>query len=392
VLLVSFSNLAVPSCLAQVTSKTAVLESTTPYKKVALVIGNARYISRGMAFADDVAKAVENDAIDMQTALSRQGFQVSLKTNLSRAQMVDAMNEFKANVSESRGVALFFYSGHGVEYEGNNYILPVDTFLSSKYDIPTQTINVNSLISDLRSDSASNARVNIILLDACRDTPAEARSKGVNRSGFRSISPPNGTAIGFATAPGTRTADLELNRRNSAYTGALLKYISRTNTSLDELFTFVRNEVLTQTSNKQEPWSTFSTNAKYVFNPVWQLQGTWKADSGAIYKIRRKGREVKILWGVPPSSITPGAYKEDDLSFEGKIVDGDITGKRYYKWKPDAVSSCPNLDGWWKTSAVGKISENGNVITWTSRKVKTEPNTCNAIVGDEYISTWRRWN
>ena len=376
--------------LQQPQSKSAVFEPTPlPYKKIALVIGNSNYESNGMSFARDVATAISNDGADMQATLSRLGFEVTLQRNLTRSGMIDSVKEFVKQASGIRGVALFYYSGHGVEYEGNNYILPIDTHLSSKDDIPTQTINVNNLVSNLKKASGAENRIHIFLLDACRDMPAEARSKGIGSLGPSAVDAPNGSAIGFATAPGKRTSEMKVNQRNSTYTAALLKYLPSTNLRIEDLFVAVRKDVLKNTDNAQEPWSNMS-GTPYVFNPVWKIEGTWKSEkTGSIFKLRRQGSSLKVLIGVPSASVTPSA-KENDLVFDGTILDDNIVGLEYFTWTATAVAKCPNLTGTWHHQRTGKISDNGNTITWSKYNVGYDQN-CKAVNLDLDSFVWRRW-
>ena len=244
--------------------------STTPYgrgitktpkpvgainKRVALIIGNATY--KLFPLNNPV-----NDARDMAKALRSFGFKVIIKENASLDDMDDGLDEFKQHLGKGV-VGLFYFSGHGIQIDGINYLIPVDlTKLDERY-VKRNSIKANDVLSTMQDTKNS---MNIVILDACRDNPFQSSSKGLKR-GLARIEAPKGTLISYATSPGD-TAD-DGSGRNSPYTAGLLSHISQPNLAIELLFKKVRNTVLQKTINGQTPWELSSLRGEdFYFNPV----------------------------------------------------------------------------------------------------------------------------
>ncbi|MEK7262169.1 MAG: caspase family protein, partial [Pseudomonadota bacterium] len=157
-------------------------------QRVALVIGNSSYKSAPL-------KNPANDAADIARALRGLGFQVTLKQNQSRDAMAQAIREF-GNQLKRGGTGLFYYAGHGMQVKGKNFLLPVDADIQSEDEVPYRGIDANELLAKM--ESAKN-RVNIVILDACRNNPF-ARSFRSSAQGLAQMDAPVGTLVAFATA------------------------------------------------------------------------------------------------------------------------------------------------------------------------------------------------
>lgn len=224
-------------------------------KKTALVIGNGGYKSGPL-------KNAVNDALDMAATLSEKGFTVILKQNASRTDMREGIREFASEISKG-GVGLFYYSGHGLQVDGVNYLVPVDANIEMKAEVAEECISATAV---LRVMEYSNNRINIIILDACRNSPFRSFSRS-DEKGITKMDPPKGakqgSIIAFATAPGDVASDGE--GRNGFYTAKLLKYINTPGLTLEEVFKKVRIEVSGESNGRQIPWENNSLTGDFFF-------------------------------------------------------------------------------------------------------------------------------
>src|SRR5260221_7805748 len=170
----------------------------SPENRIALVIGNAGYKSAPSL------KNPANDASAMAKALEDLGFEVVSLTNGDRLSMVRALGEFSRKLKPD-GVGLFFYAGHGIQVRGANYLVPVDADIKGEYDATLLSINVADV---LRIMDEASGRLNLVILDACRDNPYQ-RQLRTPVTGLAPVDAPRGTLVAYATAPGKTAADGE---------------------------------------------------------------------------------------------------------------------------------------------------------------------------------------
>jgi len=188
-------------------------------RRVALVIGNGAYRNAPRL------PNPPNDAEDVGAALKRAGFETILRTNVDKAGMDEATIQF-ARAARTADVALFYYSGHAMQFNGVNYLMPVDARLTDEADL-RRMARVDDIVADLQEAKS----LRILVLDSCRDNPlAEElkRSIGVSRAvsvqrGLAKIDSPQGMIVAYATQAG-RTAE-DGSGRNSPYTAAFLRHI-----------------------------------------------------------------------------------------------------------------------------------------------------------------------
>jgi tetratricopeptide (TPR) repeat protein len=219
-----------------------------PAARIALVIGNGSYKN-----VPTLANPV-NDAEAVAKALREIGFDVLEGTNLNRKRQEQQVNAFLRKASTAR-VALFFYAGHGMQIDGQNYLIPVDSKLSVSTDLSYEALELAKILNGLYDE----ARANIVILDACRDNPlAEAGKKGAGgSSGLAAVSTVGyGTLIAYATAPDN--VALDGAGVNSPFTAALLKHIRTPGLEVRQMLTLVRAEVTKSTEKKQVPWDNSS--------------------------------------------------------------------------------------------------------------------------------------
>ncbi len=223
-------------------------------QRMALVIGNANYQT-----APKLANP-GNDAQSMSQLLNSAGFEVTQATDLTRKDMVRVVQDFTAKVAE-RGpgtVAMIYYAGHGVQIEGENYLLPVDAKISSPYDLDGNSLRLVDLMGTLDSISS---RMRIVVLDACRNNPfPEVSDAG---RGLAIVDAPNGSIVGYSTAPGMEAADGDGN--HSPYTSAFLNIAREPNLPIEQLFKRVRLEVNHVTRGRQTPWESSSLTSDFFF-------------------------------------------------------------------------------------------------------------------------------
>ena len=234
--------------------------SNPKLKRVALVIGNARYTN---------VPALTNppaDVASFASALRDAGFQtVTVKTDLSQPETLNLLREF-AEVADTADWAVVYYAGHGIEYGGVNYLVPIDARLQVDRDIDLEAIDLGKVMAAVEGAK----RLRIIILDACRDNPfanqmrRTVASRSIGR-GLARVEPEPGTLIAYAAKHGETAID-GLDKSNSPFTEALVKRIRQTPPlEIRRLFDFVRDDVWKETNKKQQPFSYGSISAEEDF-------------------------------------------------------------------------------------------------------------------------------
>jgi len=226
-------------------------------RRVALVVGNGAYKQSPLDNA-------VNDATDLNAALKTLGFQTILLQNSSLQMMKQKTREF-ADLAINADVALIFYSGHGIEYRGNNYLIPTSTGSLREFEVEDETFNVSRWMDMLESQKGANKqRVNIVILDACRDNAFSRGWRNTNR-GLARMDAPSGTILALSTSPGKVASDGNRGDRNSPYTKSLLRAMQQQNAPIEQVFKDVRRMVVEQTKGEQVPWENSSLIGNFVF-------------------------------------------------------------------------------------------------------------------------------
>jgi hypothetical protein len=243
--------------------------------RVALVIGNGAYTN---------APHLPNpphDAEAVAAALKRTGFETILGIDLDQSGMQDAAIRF-ARAARTADVALFYYSGHALQYAGVNYLVPIDAQLHDEADLRRMS-RVDDVLSDLQR--AKNIR--ILVLDSCRDNPlAEElkRSVGLTRSagigrGLAKMESPNGTIISYSTQAGSTAADGD--SYNSPYTRAFLKHIEDKD-EIATVFHHISASVYDSTAGSQVPELSLSFFGEFYLNGKLQINVAPKATPATV--------------------------------------------------------------------------------------------------------------
>lgn len=220
--------------------------------KVALVIGNGAYKNAG------VLVNTINDANDLSKELSTLGFSVEKVINGDRKSMLEAVNRFGERLKKAK-VGLFYFSGHGLQVKGRNYIVPINSKLQSESDVEFEMVDAGRVLGKM--EDAGNG-LNIVILDACRSNPF-ARSYRSAAQGLAQMDAPSGSFIAFATAPGTTASDG--SGRNGTYTKHLLKNMKTPGLAVEQMFKQVRIGVMKESANKQVPWESSSLTGDFAF-------------------------------------------------------------------------------------------------------------------------------
>jgi len=221
----------------------------------ALVIGNANYAHAG------VLRNPANDARAIGKTLSQLGFQVTTLTDADERQMDQAIRKFGRQLRGNNGVGLFYYAGHGMQIDGENYLLPTDINPSNETDVSYDAVPVGKLLGQMKD--AGNG-MNVVILDACRNNPF-ARSFRSSSNGLAQVVAPTGSFISYATAPGDVAADGEGD--NGLFTEKLLQHMTTPGLRLEEVFKRVRADVQQDSNNKQVPWDSSSVTGDFFFAP-----------------------------------------------------------------------------------------------------------------------------
>lgn len=225
--------------------------------RLALVIGQSAYRT-----VPELPNAA-NDAKGMTEMLGNAGFTVTTASNLAQNDMRQAISDFAGKVSASGAdtVALVFYAGHGLQIDGENYLVPVDLDPKREADIPLQGVRLNDLLNTL---GALPTRARIFMLDACRNNPFPAlggAGHGLAIVDTKAGAP--GSFISYSTSPGSEAEDG--SGIDSPYTTAALTVAKQPNLPIEEVFKRIRVAVAQSTDGRQIPWESSSLTTDFKF-------------------------------------------------------------------------------------------------------------------------------
>ena len=252
-------------------------------KRVALIIGNNNYS------LSPLRNAI-NDARAMDKALQAAGFKTIVKEDATYT----VMEEAAAKLAEQLGpddTALFFYAGHGVQIDAENFLVPVDfeaasTVIQAKF----KCFRLGQLFEELKK----RTKRSIIILDACRSNPVSERNglqSGLAQPQVSGIQ----TFVAFSTSPGQVAAD-NPNGRDSWFTEALADLIDQPGLTLDEVFTRVKARVSQATESRQSPWTQSSLTSTFYFHPPSNLQTANDPTQASKWMLEAQRREQRQDW------------------------------------------------------------------------------------------------
>lgn len=252
------SGLTAAAAFAGVTPTAAAAEG----RRVALVIGNGAY--------GNVPALLNppNDASDIAAALKRLGFTVSLATNASFDEMRRGLIALGRDAAGADMAALYF-AGHGMEINGENWLIPIDAALKRDTDAANEAISLQSVMLQVSNTTS----LGLVILDACRDNPFAVRmnrslaTRAATMGGLGRIEPTGNVLVAYAARDGTTA--LEGDARNSPFAAALLRNIEAPGVEVTFMFRNVRDDVMEATRNQQQPfvYGSLSRKAIYLAGP-----------------------------------------------------------------------------------------------------------------------------
>lgn len=220
-------------------------------KRLALLIGNS-------AYKNGPLKNPANDVTAMNRALKKSGFDVMILKNADRSTMGRAIDEFGSKLKRY-DVGLFYFSGHGLQVKGINYLVPLNMKVQGESDVAYEAVDAGKVLAKM--EDAGN-RMNVVILDACRNNPFK-RSFRSARNGLAQMDAPTGSFIAFATSPGRVAYDGK--GRNSPYVTHMIGNMDRKGMTIEKFFKQVRRGVMKDTGKKQVPWESSSMVGDFYF-------------------------------------------------------------------------------------------------------------------------------
>lgn len=266
-----------------------------PGKRYALVVGNSAYSSV------PALKNAGNDANDVADMLRGLNIEVISLIDATREEMEAAVADLSARAPSSEAT-LFYYSGHGFQLDGRNYLVPVDATLKNRDQIDDQTLQLDEIIAKL----SGNTHQTLILLDACRNNPLPESMQSEGADGLAKVETGAGTFVAFATQPGAVAFDG--SGENSPFTHALIENLDEPGISISDLMIKVRVEVEEETFERQLPWDQSSLRSQFYFVPEIERNAEFTPQDLQLLaslspELRAQFEEVFELQITPPDAI-----------------------------------------------------------------------------------------
>ena len=282
----------IPIAAAALSLSLATAQAQAPTDvRVALVIGNGGYQQSPLLNPVKDARA-------MAAALRSMGFQVVEVHDAEKAQMERAIADVGGRLKDRNGVGMLYFAGHGLQLDWRNYMLPVDARPNSAADVAAQTVDIQSVIAMFKQ--AGN-RMNIVVLDACRDNPFGSTATG---KGLAPLDAPSGTFLAYATAPGSVAEDGSAESGNGLYTSFLVKELVRPQARIEDVFKRVRLQVRQASQGRQIPWESTSLEVDFTF------AGSGRATSLSPRERELAFNEEKAAWDKVSKSTDVNAFYE----------------------------------------------------------------------------------
>jgi hypothetical protein len=254
------------------------LSSASTEKRVALVIGNSRYETAPL-------RNPVNDANLVAATLRELGFDVIARTDVNLREMQLAVREFSRKI-QNGSVGLFYYAGHGMQSAGRNFLLPLGAQIEVEGDVVLEGLDLNSVLEQM---GMAQNRLNIVILDACRNNPFTRSFRSASQ-GLAQVNAPAGTFIAYATAPGQTASDGK--GQNGLYTQELMANLRSPGLPIEEVFKRVRVQVKQKSNGVQIPWDASSLEGAFYF-----VEGTPTAGAATA--------EPPPITNQPPASFQP---------------------------------------------------------------------------------------
>jgi hypothetical protein len=315
-------SLFFPPCLSAQQARDSAVQNPAP-RKIALVIGNGGYAEPGSL------RNPLNDAMDMVDALKGLGFEGILLLDGDLEKMENAISQFKISLGESENsYGLFFFAGHAVQSGGDNYLIPLNARIAEENDLRTRAVSVQALLDDL---GGVKNRLNMLVLDACRDNP-------FGRGGEPGLAAPDrqpeNSIIVYAAGAGQTAADGE--GRNSVFTIQLLKNLRTPGLEVQDLFRRTGADVSRASGRRQVPvvYSQFSGTA---YLSAASGEGDKAVDTA---RLRTVGASIGISFAAPwiigtvHGTLAPWRYSFFEIGLDAGFISGYKDVTNYYSFYP----------------------------------------------------------
>jgi hypothetical protein len=298
--------------------------------RIALLIGNS-------AYREQPLRNPVNDVRAMAGTLRELGFTVLAHENTGKRAMETAILDFGRRLAAG-GVGLFYYAGHGLQVRGRNYLVPVDADIESEATTRIAAVDVDLLLEQM---AEAKNRVNVVILDACRNNPFERRLRGASR-GLAAVDAARGTLIAYATAPGSVAADGE--GANGLYTEELVKALRIPGLKVEEVFKQVRMAVTSRSKGAQTPWESSSLTGDLVVNV------TVNVATAAVPAPPSASDREALFWLSVKDSTDPAAFEAYLKQYpEGTFA--DLARQRLAgKAQPPRTPDPGRFDGAWSVT------------------------------------------
>ncbi|WP_249150197.1 caspase family protein [Bradyrhizobium sp. JYMT SZCCT0180] len=294
-------------------------------KRIALVVGNSAY--KNVSHLDNP----KNDARLIADTLRALGFTLTggaAQVDLDKASLDRAVQSF-GNQLMGAEVALFYFAGHGVQLRNSNYLIPVDANLIKESDVDFQMVDVGLV---LRQMEGSGTKLNLVILDACRNNPFGGRGLRAASRGLGRIDAPEGTMISFATQPGN--VALDGNDGNSPFTKALATTMRKPGLDIFQTFNEVGISVKRATAGAQLPWVSSSP----IDGSFYFTSPKTGAPSAAAPAQVDKANEAARAWSLTRDTTSQAVLSDFIRQFGGTVY-GSMARARLEELKKDQIAA-----------------------------------------------------
>lgn len=327
-------------------------------ERLALVIGNTAYRGNG------VLENAVNDARLIARALGQAGFRVDLRENLDRRALVEALRAFGSRLGENT-VAVLYYAGHGLQLRDHNFMVPIDAEIRTEDEIPIAGVDLDFVLGRM---SAARSRINIVILDACRNNPFAGRSRSPVQ-GLAQMDAPVGTLLAYATGPGKLAADGAGG--NGLYAMHLSRHLLTPGLPVEHVFKRVREGVVRDTELAQIPWESSSLMGEFAFvpgvsrpdpggpadaeNALWaRIEASQRADDFRAYLRQypggRHAGDAQARLAALSATVAGDALPRVGDTWRYRVQDQFRLGDLYLTARVDEVSAQGVAESWSTTS------------------------------------------
>lgn len=375
VLFLILLGLGISSLVYALDDRAVEIKALASERRVALVIGNGAYKN---------IKALQNpvnDAHSMERVLNNLGFKVFSGFDLTQKAMKRLISQFGDEIKDG-GVGLFYFAGHGIQVNGENYLIPIDAEIHTEKDVDPESVNANDILNNM---AYARNRLNIVILDACRDNPFKGfRSSG--GGGLAQMKAPEGTFIAYATAPGSVASDGD--GKNGLYTQELIKNMQKPGVPIELMFKGVRASVESLSHKKQTPWEASSITGDFYFKIDPNKKET-NAAQPTPSTTQNNATVEKEYWDIIKNSSDPADFNEFLKKFPEspfasaaemkikqleKAQQKEVQKEASIKERPPITTS--NASNKYIDNGNGTITDSKTGLMWTKKDSYTDLNKC----------------